>query len=190
MGSTVNWKNICTRYKDKQLLSFFSPALPRGNADLTAVRSLDFSRDARHLIALLLSFGNFKKQNKKHCVRQHTGVRAKSLQLCLTLLWPPWTVPRQAPLSMGFSRQEYWSGLSRPAPGDLPDPGIEPTSLMSPALEADSLPLAPPGKPSYCVLINKSPIDLVRNVVILNTMFQVAHELFSSHCNWEMAWGS
>ena len=45
-----------------------------------------------------------------------------------------WTVARQAPLSMGFSRQEYWSGLPCPAPGDLPDPGIEPTSLTSPAL--------------------------------------------------------
>ena len=45
-----------------------------------------------------------------------------------------WTVARQAPLSMGFSRQEYWSGLPCPPPGDLPDPGIEPISLMSPAL--------------------------------------------------------
>ena len=45
-----------------------------------------------------------------------------------------WTVTCQAPLSMGFSRQEYWSGLPRPLPGDLPDAGIEPMSLMSPAL--------------------------------------------------------
>ena len=46
----------------------------------------------------------------------------------------PWTVARQAPLSMGFSRQEYWSGLPFPPPGDLPDPGAEPASLKSPAL--------------------------------------------------------
>ena len=46
----------------------------------------------------------------------------------------PWTVARQAPLSMGFSRQEYWSGLPFPSPGDLPDPGMEPMSLRSPAL--------------------------------------------------------
>ena len=51
-------------------------------------------------------------------------------QLFMTL----WTVACQAPLSMGFSRQEYWSGLPCPPPGDLPDPEIEPTSLMSPAL--------------------------------------------------------
>ena len=44
----------------------------------------------------------------------------------------PWTVAHQAPLSMAFSRQEYWSGLSFPSPGDLPDPGIKPASLMSP----------------------------------------------------------
>ena len=46
----------------------------------------------------------------------------------------PWTVACQAPLSMGFSRQEYWSGLPCPPPGDLLDPGIEPAFLMSPAL--------------------------------------------------------
>ena len=46
----------------------------------------------------------------------------------------PWTIAHQAPLSMGFSRQEYWSGLACPPPGDLPDPGIKPTSLPSPAL--------------------------------------------------------
>ena len=56
--------------------------------------------------------------------------RFHCVQLCVT----SWTVALQAPLSMGFSRQEYWSGLPCPPPGDLPDPGIKPTSLMSPAL--------------------------------------------------------
>ena len=51
----------------------------------------------------------------------------------------PWTVARQAPLSMGFSRQEYWSELPFPSQGDLPDPGIKPAS---PALQVDSLPLS------------------------------------------------
>ena len=49
----------------------------------------------------------------------------------------PWTVALQAPLSVGFSRQEYWSGLPRPPPGDLPDPGIQPASLMSLALPGE-----------------------------------------------------
>ena len=55
-----------------------------------------------------------------------------------------WTVACEAPLSMGFSRQKYWSGLPFLSPGDLPDPGVE---LTSPALQADSLPTEPPGKP-------------------------------------------
>ena len=53
----------------------------------------------------------------------------------------PWTVAYQVPPSMGFSRQEYWSGLPFPFPGDLPDPGIKP---RSPALQADALPSEPP----------------------------------------------
>ena len=55
-----------------------------------------------------------------------------------------WTVAYQAPLFMEFSRQEYWSGLPFPSPGDLPDPGIKPGSS---ALQADALPSEPPGKP-------------------------------------------
>ena len=55
----------------------------------------------------------------------------------------PWTVAHQAPLSMGFSRQEHWSGLPRPPPGALPNLELE---LRSPALQADSLPSEPPGK--------------------------------------------
>ena len=58
---------------------------------------------------------------------------AKSLQSCPTLA-TLWTVAHQAPLSMEFSRQGYWSGLPLPPPGDLPDPGIQPESLLSPAL--------------------------------------------------------
>ena len=59
----------------------------------------------------------------------------------------PWTVAYQAPLSMGFSRHEYWSGLSCPPPGDLPDPGIKPASHMSPALVGGFFTTAVPGKP-------------------------------------------
>src|SRR5574337_392253 len=66
-----------------------------------------------------------------------------SCELCPTLV-PPWTVACQVPLSMGFSRQEYWSGLPFPSPGDLPNPGIKP---RSPELQADSLPAEPQGKP-------------------------------------------
>ena len=62
----------------------------------------------------------------------------------------PWTVAYQAPLSMGFSRQEYWSGLPFPSPGDLPGPGIEPGS---PALQTDALLSEPPGKLEGIIVI-------------------------------------
>ena len=65
------------------------------------------------------------------------------VQLFVTL----WIVARQAPLSMGFSRKEYWSGLLFPSPGDLLNPGIEPMSLVSPALAGGFFTTEPPGKP-------------------------------------------
>ena len=64
-------------------------------------------------------------------------------KLCMTLV-TPWTVACEVPLSMGFSRQEYWSRLPFPSPGDRPNPGIEP---RFPALKADSLPTELQGKP-------------------------------------------
>ena len=71
-------------------------------------------------------------------------LKVKVKSLCrVRLFGTPWTVAYQAPLSMGFSRQEYWSGVPFPSPGDLPDPGIEP---RSPALQADALLSEPPGK--------------------------------------------
>ena len=71
------------------------------------------------------------------------GGIASSVQLShVRLFVTPWTAVRQAPLSMEFSRQEYWNGLPFPSPGDLSDPGIKP---RSPALQADSLPSEIPG---------------------------------------------
>ena len=66
-------------------------------------------------------------------------MKVKSLG-CAPLFETPWTVAHQAPLSMGFSRQEYWSGLPLPSSGDLPNPRIKPGS---PALQADALPSEP-----------------------------------------------
>ena len=68
-----------------------------------------------------------------------------SLLSCVRLSATPWTLAHQAPLSIGFSRHKYWSGLPFSSLGDLPDPGVKP---RSPALQADSLPSEPPGKPS------------------------------------------
>ena len=71
----------------------------------------------------------------------------------------PWTVASQALLATGFSRQEYWSGLLCPPPGDLPNPGMEPPSPVSPALQADALPLNHQGSPHWGVcLLNRQDL--------------------------------
>ena len=73
----------------------------------------------------------------------------KSLS-CVQLFVIPQTVAHQAPLSMGFSRQEYQNGLPSSTPGDLPDPGIKPVSLASPALAGRFFITVPPGKAQPC----------------------------------------
>ena len=75
-----------------------------------------------------------------------------------------WTVAHQAPPSMGFSRQEYWSGLPFPSPGDLPDPGMEP---RSPALQADALTSEPAGKLSMYISKNYSVFKNIMNIKLI-----------------------
>ena len=92
---------------------------------------------------------SFPTKNQTHAptVEVCVNVCVKSLSR-VRLFETLWTVARQAPLSMGFSRQEYWIGLPFPSPGDLPNPGIEPGS---PALQADALSSEPPGTPSKSI---------------------------------------
>ena len=79
-------------------------------------------------------------------------------QSCPTLCDPVGNIACQAPLSMEFSRQEYWSGLPFPSPGDLPHPGVE---LASPAMQTDSLPLSHQGSPlRYCAEVKNNDSSL------------------------------
>ena len=79
---------------------------------------------------------------------------------CIQFFGTPWTgmgvIAHGTSLSMWFSRQEYWSGLPFPFPGDLPDPGIEPTSLASPAEAGRFFTNEPPGKPSHELVYDKA----------------------------------
>ena len=85
-----------------------------------------------------------KSEREKQISYLNTYMKVKVKSLSRVRLFAtPWTVTYQAPPSMGFSRQECWSALPLPSPGDLPDPGIEP---RSPALQANALPSEPPGK--------------------------------------------
>ena len=95
---------------------------------------------------------------------------AKSLQLCPTL-WDP--VVCQAPLSKGFSRQEYWSELLFPPPGNFPNPRSNPGLLNLQHWQAGSLPLAPPGKPS--TILPPWQIDRTLNTMNLLGPHQVVH---------------
>ena len=96
------------------------------------------------LVLLVLSFMHV-------CMLRHLS--------CVWFFATLWTIVCQAPLSMGFPRQECWSGLPCLYPGHLPDPGIEPTSPVAPALQTDSLLLSHPGNPlsfiSYSKLFHK-----------------------------------
>ena len=90
-------------------------------------KTLDANHKTKVLPMLLIGY-----KSKFHDSSLHTYIISH-----LSYVWlfaTPWTVTIQAPLSMGFSRQEYWSGLPCPPPGDLPNPGIKPASLTSPAL--------------------------------------------------------
>ena len=102
----------------------------------------------------------FKKfrflQNNSFLLTQHS--QSEVAQSCLTLYDPMDYIACQVPPSMGFSRQEYWSGLPFPSPGDLTDPGIKPGS---PALQADSLPSELPGNPTTHNLIQTQPASKV-----------------------------
>ena len=89
-----------------------------------------------------------------------------------------WTITCPAPLSMRFSRQEYWSELLCPPPGDLPDPGIEPTS---PSLRTDSLPLEPPGKPLIIAVFHKFLAKMISLIPVPDCQTQVP--FFSSQRN-------
>ena len=124
------------------------------------MRHLDVSQDSPEFCSLSL-LSKMIPPFQPCWASHHGGLVAK---LCLTLA-TPWTVACQVPLSMGFSRQEYWNGLPFICPGDLPNPEIE---LGSPALQADSLLIKSPGKPiallmyfilPLCMALGSSSLD-------------------------------
>ena len=80
-----------------------------------------------------------------------------------------WTVAHQAPLFVGFSRQEYWSGVPFPSPGDLPNPGIKSESPVAPVSKADSLPLSGQGPPLYMRMIDKFHVGI--EIIIVQSSF-------------------
>ena len=130
--------------------------------------------------------------DQKSTICNTLWMRAKSLQSCVTLcvyvksfsrVWlfaTPWTVAYQAPPSMGFSRQEYWSGLPYPFPVDLPDPGIEP---RSPAFQADVSTFEPPGM-SLWNLMNCSLQDSYVHGILQERILELVALPSSRESSW------
>ena len=94
----------------------------------------------------------------------------------------PWTVAHQAPLSMGFPRQEYWSGLPLPSPGALPNPGINPMSSASPMLAGRFFAAAPPGKPCPLYIIHLYTRIRLHHII---SNYTINHTYFPNkeHCS-------
>ena len=111
----------------------------------------------------------------------------KSLS-CVQLFATLWTVAHQAPPSMGFSRQEYWSALPFPSPRDLLDPGIEP---RSPALQADALTSKPPGKTSIPKKGNAKECSDYHTIVFIShaskVMLKILQARLQQYANCELA---
>ena len=108
---------------------------------------------------------------RKCCYQLLTSVGTKKVKSLshVRLFATPWTVAHQAPTSMEFSRQEYWSGLPFPSPGDLANPGIKPGS---PTLRANTLPSEPPGKPT----IHKDKLKWIKYLNVRPETIQLLEE--------------
>ena len=132
-------------------ISFILLPAAAGKTSITQLKLLSPGPLGRHRPILALPDGSPTLQAIPSWNFHHSCccLAAKS---CPTL-FTPWTVARQAPLSMGFSRQEYWSGLPFPSPGGQPDPG---NKSRFPAWQADSLPLSHPGGPPSSLAAMKS----------------------------------
>ena len=151
---------LVTLYNHLILCCPFSFCLKSFPASGSFPMSLLFASGSQSIGASALSFQwVFRKHSGKKQQQQilfylvHGLNHVSRVQLFATL----WTVACQAPLSMGFSRQDYWSGLPCPHSGDLPDPGMAPSPLMSSALAGRFLPLVPPGLSYYLINIIISP---------------------------------
>ena len=119
---------------------------------LTSVNGMIMHLVAKYLGVIFESSSSYRLYVTRYLVLPRACLVS---QLCPTLC-DLRTVALQAPQFMGFTRQEYWRGLPCPPPGDLPDPRIEHTSPVSPALQGNSLPTEPSGKPSSATFTSRS----------------------------------
>ena len=143
-GSKLTLQGLCTQGMHRKYVHGLANAVSLKSSGLIACGSESTGVYTYYFCNQISSFKNKPSQTHTHThIHTHTEVLS-----CFSRVWlftTPWTVAHQTPLSMRFSRQEYYSGLPFPSPGDLPDPAIEPPS---PAMQANSLPLSHLGSPS------------------------------------------
>ena len=145
----VTWSNVskvvCKVWRWRFLAGWHTSSGKPAEVDSNQIKTLIENNQYYTMqeIANILKISKSSVENHLHQLEVKWRSEVKSLSH-VRLFVTPWTVAYQAPPSMGFSRQEYWSGLPFPSPGDLPKPGIEPVSS---ALQTDTLPSEPPGKP-------------------------------------------
>ena len=138
----------------------------------------------------MCGFYNSLSDLRTYTLSYYAWVHAQSLS-CVQLFATPWTIAHQAPLSVGFFRQEYWSGLPFPIPGYFRDMEIKPTSPVSPALQVDSLLLRNMGNHlatiSCCYSVTKSCPSLCNSMNCIAPGFPVLHylpEFAQTHIHW------
>ena len=149
-GHSSSFLVLKKKKKGLQLLTPY-PTSPKTLPYLRAIRTGIYQFQENHVISLDFTCPCISAQPilKSHCP---VCILSRFNSARLFVIY--WTVARQAPLSMGFSRQEYCNGLPCPPPGDLTNPGIEPRSPVVPALQVDSLPLSHWGSPLSVLSMN------------------------------------
>ena len=146
LQSCLTHSNTMTVANQAPLSMGFPRQEPWSGLSIPFSRGSSWPRDHTHVLYVFALASGFLTTSTTWEAQIGIQSEVKSLSR-VRFFATPWTVAYQAPPSMGFSRQEYWSGLPFPSPEDLPSPGIEP---VSPALQTNgTLPSEPPGKPRY-----------------------------------------
>ena len=146
---TLSEVNVCYKATVIKTIRSWCKRTPRWLAKPSANKKVWNRPSSRAFMSTVLLMSWFQASDFQNCEMWCILSHFSHVWLCVTL----WTIACQAPLSMRFSRQEYWSELSCPPAGDLPNPGIEPSSLISPALADRFFTTSACNNPnkSYCV---------------------------------------
>ena len=176
------YQHIASKYLSLKVHDWFKNLNKKflNSSRLINIKHIIFYRQSVYSGAFVLKYSLFKERIWGQGLHMGIYVKVKVKSLSRVQLFAtPWTIAHQAPPSMEFSRQEYWSGMPFPSPGDLPNLGIEPGS---PALQADALPSELPGK--YQIQNICSSHWLFPCNSLLVSLMNPAHQYYFSFSMW------